>query len=129
MAKDDKDPVDSAIFYIASRKKNVLLGLWKLATSHPEQPAMLRFLANDFNEDRWKKAALKNAFALLGKQRYGKAVFMFRKCRFTINCRFIAAYAAAFFLLGDKIRDAANVCLKHLDDPQLAIVLCRLYEG
>ncbi|TPX31320.1 hypothetical protein SmJEL517_g05345 [Synchytrium microbalum] len=109
MAKDDKDPVDSAIFYIASRKKNVLLGLWKLASNHPEQAAMLRFLVNDFSEDRWQKAALKNAFALLGKQRY--------------------MYAAAFFLLGDKLKDAVNVCLKHLDDPQLAIILCRLYEG
>lgn len=49
----------------------MLLGLWKLAGTHPEQPAMLKFLANNFDEERWKTAALKNAFALLGKQRYG----------------------------------------------------------
>ncbi|KAJ3387748.1 regulator of (H+)-ATPase in vacuolar membrane [Entophlyctis sp. JEL0112] len=109
MGKEVKDPVDCALFYICLKKKNVLLGLWKLAASHPEQPAMIKFLANDFSEDRWKKAALKNAFALLGKQRY--------------------EYAVAFFLLAEKLKDAVNVCLKHLNDIQLAIVLCRLYEG
>ncbi|KAI8586289.1 RAVE protein 1 C terminal-domain-containing protein [Geranomyces variabilis] len=110
MGKDDsRNPVDCALFYIALRKKNVVLGLWKLASSHPEQAAMLRFLANDFEEDRWKAAALKNAFALLGKQRY--------------------EYAVAFFLLADKLKDAVSVCLKQLNDPQLATILCRLYEG
>lgn len=38
-------------------------------------------------------------------------------------------YAAAFFLLGDQLRDAVNVCLKHLDDFQLAIAITRVYEG
>lgn len=35
----------------------------------------------------------------------------------------------AFFLLGEKLRDAVNVCLKQLNDYQLALVLCRLQEG
>ncbi|KAJ3213069.1 regulator of (H+)-ATPase in vacuolar membrane [Dinochytrium kinnereticum] len=109
MSKEDKDPVDCALFYILLRKKNVLLGLWKLASAHTEQGAMLKFLANDFTEERWQKAAAKNAFALLGKQRY--------------------EYAAAFFLLADKLKDAVNVCLKQLNDIQLAIVLCRVYDG
>ncbi|KAI9006205.1 RAVE protein 1 C terminal-domain-containing protein [Gaertneriomyces semiglobifer] len=110
IGKDDtRNPVDCALFYLALRKKNVLLGLWKLANSHPEQPAMLRFLSNDFEDERWKSAALKNAFALLGKQRY--------------------EYAVAFFLLADKLKDAVNVCLKQLNDMSLAIVICRLYEG
>lgn len=38
-------------------------------------------------------------------------------------------YAVAFFLLGDKLSDAVSICLKQLNDPQLAIVLCRLNEG
>ena len=38
-------------------------------------------------------------------------------------------YAAAFFLLGDRLKDAVNVCLKHLDDFQLAIAIARVYEG
>jgi hypothetical protein len=33
---------------------------------------MLKFLANDFELDRWKMAAMKNAYALLSKQRYGE---------------------------------------------------------
>ncbi|KAF9420312.1 regulator of (H+)-ATPase in vacuolar membrane [Podila epigama] len=108
MGKDEKDPVACTLFYIALRKKKLLLGLWRTCQSHPEQGKMLSFLANDFELDRWKTAALKNAFALLGKQRF--------------------AYAAAFFLLGDKLQDAVNVCVKQLDDFQLAIALCRAYE-
>ncbi|ORY37104.1 WD40 repeat-like protein [Rhizoclosmatium globosum] len=125
MAKEDKDPVDCALFYICLKKKNVLLGLWKLASSHPEQGAMLKFLANDFAEERWQKAAVKNAFALLGKQRYGN-LSHFIMCTDLI-C--LLEYAVAFFLLADRLKDAVNVCLKHLKDLQLAIVLCRLFEG
>jgi hypothetical protein len=33
---------------------------------------MLKFLSNDFSQGRWRTAALKNAFALLGKQRFGE---------------------------------------------------------
>ncbi|KAI8800094.1 RAVE protein 1 C terminal-domain-containing protein, partial [Cladochytrium replicatum] len=109
MAKNDKDPVDCSLFYIALKKKNVLLGLWRIAQSHPEQAIMVKFLANDFSEERWQKAALKNAYALLGKQRY--------------------EYAVTFFLLGDRLRDAVNVCLKHLGDVQLALLIARIYEG
>ncbi|KAJ3261140.1 regulator of (H+)-ATPase in vacuolar membrane [Boothiomyces macroporosus] len=103
------DPVACSLYYLALKKKNVLTGLWKLANSHPEQNQMMKFLANNFDEDRWKTAAQKNAFALLGKQRY--------------------EYAAAFFLLAGKLKDAANVCIKQLKDPQLAITICRIYEG
>ena len=95
MSKDEKDPIACSLFYITLKKKNVLLGLWKLSSNHNEQGAMVKFLgilfslnvcegnskkkstflenktANDFTEDRWQKAAVKNAFALLGKQRYG----------------------------------------------------------
>ncbi|KAJ3274403.1 regulator of (H+)-ATPase in vacuolar membrane [Terramyces sp. JEL0728] len=103
------DPVACSLYYLALKKKNVLTGLWKLANSHPEQNQMMKFLANNFDEERWKTAAQKNAFALLGKQRY--------------------EYAAAFFLLAGKLKDAANICIKQLDDPQLAITICRIYEG
>lgn len=30
---------------------------------------MTDFFQNNFTEDKWRKAALKNAYALLGKQR------------------------------------------------------------
>lgn len=38
-------------------------------------------------------------------------------------------FAAAFFILGDSLKDAVNVCLRQLDDFQLAIALARVYEG
>lgn len=50
---------------------------------------MTQFFANNFAEERWRKAALKNAFALLGKQRFD--------------------HAAAFFLLAGALRDAVEV--------------------
>ncbi|KAF9136164.1 regulator of (H+)-ATPase in vacuolar membrane [Mortierella sp. 14UC] len=106
--KDDKDPVACTLFYLALKKKKLLHGLWRTAHGHAEQGKMVTFLANDFDQDRWKTAALKNAFALLGKQRF--------------------AYAAAFFLLANKLQDAVNVCVKHLNDFQLAISICRVYE-
>ena len=70
---------------------------------------MTRFFGEDFTTERWKKAALKNAFALLSKQRF--------------------EHAAAFFLLGGKLWDACEVCVSRLGDLQLALVITRLHEG
>jgi len=70
---------------------------------------MTNFFKNDFTQHRWSTAALKNAFALLAKQRYEHAV--------------------AFFLLANKLWDAVEVCISRLHDPQLALVIVRLYEG
>ena len=70
---------------------------------------MTQFFGQNFTEERWKKAALKNAFALLSKQRF--------------------EHAAAFFLLGNKLWDACEVCISRLGDLQLALVITRLYEG
>ncbi|KAG0842100.1 hypothetical protein G6F19_001183 [Rhizopus arrhizus] len=110
LSKEDfRDPVDCTLFYFALRKKNLVQGLWRSASYHKEQGAMLKFLANDFSQPRWQTAASKNAFALLGKQRF--------------------EYAAAFFLLADKLRDAVNVILRNVKDYQLAIAICRVYEG
>lgn len=52
---------------------------------------MTHFFANDFKEERWRKAALKNAYALLGKQRF--------------------EHAAAFFLLAGNLKDAVEVSI------------------
>ncbi|KAG2213642.1 hypothetical protein INT46_000817 [Mucor plumbeus] len=106
---ESRDPIDCTLFYLALRKKNLLEGLWKTASSHKEQAAMKKFLANDFTDPRWQRAASKNAFALLGKQRF--------------------EYAASFFLLADKLKDAVNVILKNIKDFHLAIAICRVYEG
>lgn len=100
-----QDPLDAAIFYLAMKKKSLVWGLFRSR----RDDRMTAFFANNFAEDRWRKAALKNAFALLGKQRF--------------------EHAAAFFLLAGALQDAIEVCLNKLDDLQLAMVIARLYEG
>ena len=100
-----QDPLDAAIFYLAMKKQTLMKGLFKTVANN----RMMTFFANDFTTERWKKAALKNAFALLGKQRF--------------------EHAAAFFLLADKLWDAVEVCVSRLEDLQLALVITRLYEG
>lgn len=73
MQGDDRDPANCSLLYFALGKVKLVHGLWKQAAWHPEQKVMLKFLANDFDEPRWKTAALKNAFALLSKQRHGQS--------------------------------------------------------
>jgi len=80
-----EDPLDAALFYLAMKKKSLV---WALFRSKRDE-RMSSFFANNFSEDRWRKAALKNAFALLGKQRF--------------------EHAAAFFLLAGAIKDAIDV--------------------
>jgi len=109
MNNGENNPYNCFIFYMAMKKLKVIVGLWKNAVWHPERAKMLTFLDHDFTEPRWQKAALKNAFALLSKRRFENAV--------------------GFFLLGDRLYDAVNVCIKQLKDIQLAITICRLYEG
>ncbi|KAJ5247425.1 hypothetical protein N7468_002408 [Penicillium chermesinum] len=50
--------------------KNILQGLWRIAHWNREQKPTQKLLANDFKEARWRTAALKNAYALLGKRRF-----------------------------------------------------------
>ena len=68
---DEKDPTHCSLYYLALKKKNVLLGLWRMAAWNREQSTTQKFLSNNFQENRWKTAALKNAYALLGKRRFG----------------------------------------------------------
>ncbi|KXX74066.1 Regulator of V-ATPase in vacuolar membrane protein 1 [Madurella mycetomatis] len=106
---DAKDPIECSLFYLALKKKTVLQGLWRMASWNKEQKATQRFLANNFDDPKWRTAALKNAYALMSKRRF--------------------QYAAAFFLLADHLQDAVNVCLNQLKDLQLAIAVTRVYEG
>uniref|UniRef100_A0A8D3DNU3 Dmx like 1 n=1 Tax=Scophthalmus maximus TaxID=52904 RepID=A0A8D3DNU3_SCOMX len=99
------DPLDAAIFYLALKKKAVVWGLYR----SQKNAKMTDFFRNNFSEDRWRKAALKNAFSLLGKQRF--------------------QHAAAFFLLAGSLKDAVEVCLEKMQDLQLALVISRLYES
>ncbi|GAB7354945.1 hypothetical protein MBLNU459_g5562t2 [Dothideomycetes sp. NU459] len=106
---DLKNPVDCSLYYLALRKKAVLLGLWRMATWSREQAATMRLLRNDFTDPRWKTAAAKNAYALMGRRRF--------------------EYAAAFFLLGDDLKSAVSVLSNQLGDTQLAIAVARVYGG
>uniref|UniRef100_A0A672MQ92 RAVE complex protein Rav1 C-terminal domain-containing protein n=1 Tax=Sinocyclocheilus grahami TaxID=75366 RepID=A0A672MQ92_SINGR len=99
------DPLDAALFYLAMKKKAVLWGLFR--SQHDEK--MTQFFSHNFSEDRWRKAALKNAFSLLGKQRFEQS--------------------AAFFLLAGSLKDAIEVCLEKMEDIQLAMIVARLYEA
>ncbi|KAF4471117.1 hypothetical protein FALBO_1959, partial [Fusarium albosuccineum] len=104
-----KNPVDCSLYYLALHKKTVLQGLWRMASWNREQAATQRLLSNNFEDPKWKTAALKNAYALLSRRRF--------------------EYAAAFFLLADHLNDAVEVCLNQLKDMQLAIAIARVYEG
>jgi hypothetical protein len=68
---DMKNPIDCSLFYLALKKKAVLQGLWRMAGWNREQSATIKLLSNNFSDPRWKTAALKNAYALLGKHRHG----------------------------------------------------------
>ncbi|KAI4764718.1 hypothetical protein E4T52_03157 [Aureobasidium sp. EXF-3400] len=104
-----RDPVNCSLHYLALRKKNVLTGLWRMATWSREQAATMRLLKNDFSDSRWRTAANKNAYALMGKRRF--------------------EYAAAFFLLADNLDSAVSVLSNQLGDIQLAIAVARVYGG
>ncbi|MCJ1314388.1 regulator of (H+)-ATPase in vacuolar membrane [Agyrium rufum] len=106
---DEKNPIDCSLHYLALKRKAVLLGLWRMAAWNREQSSTQRFLSNNFSDSRWKTAALKNAYALMGKRRF--------------------EYAAAFFLLADNLRDAVSVCANQMQDLQLAIAIARVYVG
>uniref|UniRef100_A0A6I8PMC7 Dmx like 2 n=1 Tax=Ornithorhynchus anatinus TaxID=9258 RepID=A0A6I8PMC7_ORNAN len=101
----NNDALDAALFYLAMKKKAVVWGLFR--AQHDEK--MTTFFSHNFSEDRWRKAALKNAFSLLGKQRFEQS--------------------AAFFLLAGSLKDAVEVCLEKMEDIQLAMVIARLYES
>ena len=71
MAGGNRDPTTCSLFYFALGKVKLVHGLWRQAGWYKEQTIMLKFLANDFTQPRWRTAALKNAYALLSKQRFG----------------------------------------------------------
>nr|KYP54633.1 DmX-like protein 2 [Cajanus cajan] len=104
----NKNPKDCALLYIALNRIQVLAGLFKISKDEKDKP-LVGFLSRNFQDDKNKAAALKNAYVLLGKHQLELAI--------------------AFFLLGGDHSSAINICAKNLGDEQLALVLCRLVEG
>lgn len=96
-----------SVLYLAIKKKQLLIGLWK-TTSHPEKDKVLKFLNNNFSEPRWQSAALKNAFVLLGKHRYLDAAY--------------------FFLLANKVKDCCLTLCNKMDEVELALAVAKVNE-
>eukprot|EP00516_Mucochytrium_quahogii_P004586 CAMPEP_0203760566 /NCGR_PEP_ID=MMETSP0098-20131031/13830_1 /ASSEMBLY_ACC=CAM_ASM_000208 /TAXON_ID=96639 /ORGANISM=" , Strain NY0313808BC1" /LENGTH=2496 /DNA_ID=CAMNT_0050654185 /DNA_START=458 /DNA_END=7945 /DNA_ORIENTATION=- len=101
----DRDPFSCSLFYFALGKHTVVSGLFKLA----KNTKAAQLLANDFSDAKWKSVAIKNAFSLLRQKRFIEA--------------------ASFFVLGGKLMEAANICVKNVCDYQLALVVAKLVEG
>ena len=103
------DPIDASLYFLALHKKPTLIALWRIATWHREQRATVNFLRRDFIQPENKRAAKKNAYALMGKKRFD--------------------YAAAFFLLADDAASATSLLASQCEDIMLSIAVARLYSG
>jgi len=99
-----KDPESCALLFVSLGRTSVLAGLYKAK----KDQKMFEFLSRDFKEKRHQEAALKNAYALLSKHRY--------------------ELAATFFALAGQFEDAANICLKHLNDVSLSVAILRCFS-
>ncbi|XP_073006882.1 uncharacterized protein [Typha latifolia] len=104
----NKDPKECALLYLALNRRQVLASLFKISKDEKDKP-LFGFLSRNFQEEKNKAAALKNAYVLMGRHQLELAV--------------------AFFLLGNDPSSAVTVCAKNLGDEQLALIICRLVEG
>jgi hypothetical protein len=95
--------------YVVLGKAKLLSALHKQNVAKDANVKMVDFYARDFNDAKNKAAANKNAFVLLGKSEYLRAV--------------------GFFVLGGNLTDAVGVAIKNLSDVHLAVLLCRCIEG
>ena len=100
-----RNPNDCMLMYIILGKKALLLSLLK---SHGIQyQRIYNFLNHDFLNDKvWQEKAIQNAFNALSKQKYNVAI--------------------AFFILAGAIIDAITICIRKLNDFQLALVIALL---
>ena len=97
--------MDAALYYFAMRKRTVIAALYK----QMRDDRRYRFFSKDFSTADGRTAAKKNAYQCLGKQKFESA--------------------AALFLLADSLSDCVEVILTKLHDLQLAMLVCRLYDG
>ncbi|XP_042377288.1 uncharacterized protein LOC121970563 isoform X1 [Zingiber officinale] len=104
----NKNPKDCALWYLALNRLQVLISLFKISKDEKDK-VLFGFLSRNFQDEKNKAAALKNAYVLMGKHELKLAI--------------------AFFLLGGDSSSAVSVCAKNLGDDQLALVICRLLEG
>lgn len=98
-----KDPFSAVLAYTAIGKLSLLRAIFRLSPKHQK---VHTFLENDFSQERWKKAASKNAFALLAQHK--------------------VEAACGFFILAGRSDQAIKTALMELKDPLLALALARL---
>jgi len=97
-----QDPDDVVLWFVLQRKEKALAALYR----SKQNRKVADFLMRDFRQPENRIAASKNAFVLVGKHEYEKAV--------------------AFMILANDVSGAANICLNRMDDPQLAILITRV---
>lgn len=74
----------------------------------PQAKRLHDLLISDFNEKKNQTIAAKNAIALMSKQNFN--------------------FAIAFFLLAQDVKSALQVAIGRLNDPVLAVLICRCME-
>eukprot|EP00917_Polyrhabdina_sp_WS-2016_P006492 GHVP01014394.1.p1 GENE.GHVP01014394.1~~GHVP01014394.1.p1 ORF type:complete len:3373 (-),score=545.34 GHVP01014394.1:957-11075(-) len=94
-----------ALFFVLL---NRIVSLETILNKNKENSQFADFLSRDFSDPENQNLCLKNAYNLIKKKRH--------------------LLAAAFFVLGGQTRDAIDVALRHLEDPQLAIVIAVLHD-
>jgi hypothetical protein len=58
-----------------------------MANWNKEQAATQRLLANNFEDPKWRSAALKNAYALLSRRRFGKISLGYQLSGTNADCK------------------------------------------
>ncbi|GFH49862.1 hypothetical protein CTEN210_06338 [Chaetoceros tenuissimus] len=106
--KDSMDVVEASLFYIITGNMKKLKTMAAADRKHTGKTFFQFVTKFDFNSERGKNAAEKNAFSLLRKRKYGPA--------------------AAFFLLSEPpmLTSALNIIATKMEDMALAFFVARL---
>lgn len=104
----DPDDLDLPTFiYVLLGKVKAASIIWS-RSKHSESKKIQDFLGLNFENVENRLKAEKNAFALIGKQRFGKCI----SHKFVIYLLLSLELALAFFLLAGKVDDARQLAKK-----------------
>ncbi|RHY34075.1 hypothetical protein DYB32_001166 [Aphanomyces invadans] len=118
-----KDPFSIALYYVLLGKTRLLSNLFRLG----KETKIADLLVNDFADDRWKAAAIKNAFVLKSKQRFVRMKIEDVAANDRL-CIYRYLLAATFFLLGNKVYEAASMAESADPTFVLSFLILRLSE-
>jgi len=99
--RGNKNPEDVALWYALLGRKTLLIALYKQADKVP----LAKLLAENLHEEPWHTKIKKNAIELVRQKRY--------------------TLSAAFFFLAGEYSDAADLCVRYLQDLSLAMVVAQ----